>query len=1028
MAVYSKILALLNGIPQTLDLADSSNALGVFNLQLLGSTSGYIQHQASATTTSYSLIWPSAQAGGSNYVLTNDGLGNLSWAVAAGTGANTFLSNLSNPVAINQDLLPDATTNNRSIGNSGALWYGVNSKNSFLFGSTSGYIQQSVPAVTTSYSLVWPSAQAASSGYALINDGSGNLSWAPAASALVFSDSLVNNSGTVTLVNDSASPGASQYYGTNGSSVLGYYSLPVSGINQLTGDVTAGPGTGSQAASLVATSNATLTTLSALTTASALAMVGTITSGTWNGTTVAIAHGGTGTTTAPTQYGVIYAASGTAYASTAAGTAGYALVANSGSAPTFQVLGIGGGGTGQTTATAAFGALSPLTTKGDILTYGTSNIRQAVPSDNGALVPDSTQTSGWRSASYLTGLNGKPIKQYIEYADFENNSTTGWTLGTIGTLTNGLPTGTPTFGSGTSGNLSIATTSSSIEGAYSLNYVSSAATTQGDMVASSAYTIDAEDQAKVLTVKFYYKAASGAANCNFSGTSSNSFAWAIYDVTNSSWLTSAGNFNLVQSSGCGYVTGTCQTNATTSQIRLVVYNANATSGAATITLDGFYVGPQTAPMGPAMSDWQTYNLTIGAVTTPPTLGTNTNTAYYRRVGDSLEISYVLSQTSAGTSGSGTYLFPLPSGLSIDTTKVTVSTAAIGAGGNVVGNGQISSTTSANAATAYTGVDVIPYNTTNLQLISAVASAGQTSPVGSAFFGLAGSTIYCSFSALIPIVGWSSNTSMSSDTDTRVVAASVKGLSSATLTSSTAISFSSVTYDTHGVFSSNTYTAPVSGYYRVTFSGLYLSGSTTDIILFKNGAGVIYMGSVTTTTRISVSGTVKCNAGDLLTIRTDSTVTAADATNVYAFFERLSGPAVVAATESVNARYTDTSGGTIGTSAAVYKYQIQSFDSHNAYSTSTGLYTVPVSGKYLVSGALGTAVVAANQIIYIYHNGSAYSAAQTISSGSANYYVSVTDEVNCLAGDTLAIYALSGTSTTAITSAGYNKFVVTRVGN
>jgi hypothetical protein len=85
-----------------------------------------------------------------------------------------------------------------------------------------------------------------------------------APTALVFSDSLVNSSGTVTLINDSATPAASSYYGTNGSSVLGYHTLPVSGINQLTGDVIAGPGTGSQVASLVATSNSTLVTLSAL--------------------------------------------------------------------------------------------------------------------------------------------------------------------------------------------------------------------------------------------------------------------------------------------------------------------------------------------------------------------------------------------------------------------------------------------------------------------------------------------------------------------------------------------------------------------------------------------------------------------------------------------------------------------------------------------------------------------------------------------------------------------------------------------
>ena len=45
-------------------------------------------------------------------------------------------------------------------------------------------------------------------------------------SALTFADSLSNSGGTVTLANDSATPGASQYYGTDSSSVLGYHSLP----------------------------------------------------------------------------------------------------------------------------------------------------------------------------------------------------------------------------------------------------------------------------------------------------------------------------------------------------------------------------------------------------------------------------------------------------------------------------------------------------------------------------------------------------------------------------------------------------------------------------------------------------------------------------------------------------------------------------------------------------------------------------------------------------------------------------------
>lgn len=103
----------------------------------------------------------------------------------------------------------------------------------------------------------------------------------------------------------------------NGKQASGNY------ITALTGDVTAS-GPGSSAASLVATTNATLTTLSGLTTAASLVTVGTITTGTWNATAIAIAHGGTG----------------------------------------------------QTAKTAAYDALSPTTTLGDIeYNNGTNNVR-----------------------------------------------------------------------------------------------------------------------------------------------------------------------------------------------------------------------------------------------------------------------------------------------------------------------------------------------------------------------------------------------------------------------------------------------------------------------------------------------------------------------------------------------------------------------------------------------------------------------------------------------------------------------------
>jgi len=62
---------------------------------------------------------------------------------------------------------------------------------------------------------------------------------------------------------------------------------------------------------------------------------------------------------------------------------------------------IANGGTGQTTAVNAFDALSPTTTKGDLIVFnGTDNVRVAVGADTFALVADSTAATGvkWAAA------------------------------------------------------------------------------------------------------------------------------------------------------------------------------------------------------------------------------------------------------------------------------------------------------------------------------------------------------------------------------------------------------------------------------------------------------------------------------------------------------------------------------------------------------------------------------------------------------------------------------------------------------
>lgn len=77
------------------------------------------------------------------------------------------------------------------------------------------------------------------------------------------------------------------------------------------------------------------------------------------------------------------------------------------SQPTFPDLTgtvtIGQGGTGKNSATAAFGALSPLTTKGDLLAFDTGNNRLPIGADGQVLTADSTQSLGIKWATPTTG-------------------------------------------------------------------------------------------------------------------------------------------------------------------------------------------------------------------------------------------------------------------------------------------------------------------------------------------------------------------------------------------------------------------------------------------------------------------------------------------------------------------------------------------------------------------------------------------------------------------------------------------------
>lgn len=85
------------------------------------------------------------------------------------------------------------------------------------------------------------------------------------------------------------------------------------------------------------------------------------------------------------------------------------------------VVAIANGGTGQTTQTAAFDALAPTTTKGDLIVYNsTDNVRLAVGADNLVLTADSAQATGvkWAAVAGTVTVSNDTTTATNEYPLF----------------------------------------------------------------------------------------------------------------------------------------------------------------------------------------------------------------------------------------------------------------------------------------------------------------------------------------------------------------------------------------------------------------------------------------------------------------------------------------------------------------------------------------------------------------------------------------------------------------------------------
>lgn len=649
---------------------------------------------------------------------------------------------------------------------------------------------------------------------------------------------------------------------------------------------------------------------------------------------------------------------------------------------------------------------------GDSGSGGTKGLVPAPASGDAAatkfLKADGTWTTV--SASGGGGIN------YITNPGAETN-TNGWATYADAAAT------TPVDGTGGSPSETwTRSTSSPLRDTGSFLLTKGASNRQGDGV-SYDFTIASADQAKVLTIGFEYLVSSGT-------YADGDLKLFLYDVTNAILIPVSGLSILNVNGTSAYKQiATFQTNSNSTSYRFIIHTTSTSASAYTLKFDNFSLGPASMTTGPPMTDWVTFSMVITAPTINPTkiASPDFDKAMWRRVGDSMEIywDYYAVAANAGNGGSGTYAFKIPAGYTIDTSKVTTNVNQT----NHMGSGSL-------FAGSNNGACIVSYTDTTHLGVACIDGANTLNYVGSAYGGIDSAQIGYSFHAKIPIVGWSSNVAMSNDADARVVAAYVGCASNCATDNTTNTPFDTVIYDTHGAYSAGAYTVPVPGKYSVTFNARAASGSGT-IYVVKSGSNYGYIGTVPSGAGTITGGlVVSAIAGDTISVRADTATTWSGNSPFLTAMSifRLSGPAQVAATESVNARYHSSSTTLSSGTFADIVYTTKDYDSHNAYSSAT--YTIPTSGKYQVNAGilLTAATTAANQLvqIQILKNGSVYSGPNEMyytSSSSKPIGLTITDLIPCVAGDTIKVQAASAGTTPSITASTTQNYIsLSRSGN
>jgi hypothetical protein len=345
------------------------------------------------------------------------------------------------------------------------------------------------------------------------------------------------------------------------------------------------------------------------------------------------------------------------------------------------------------------------------------------------------------------GTGGNGGINHISNSDAETNAS-GWA--TYADAASALPVD----GTGGSANITIArSTSSPLRGTASFLITKDAANRQGQGT-SFDFSIDRADASRNVTVSFDYSTSG-----TFVAGDSSDLRVYLYDVTNSALIYANGLYGETIKAGSGRYSATFGLSSSTSY-RLILHVATTSAAAWTFKFDNVKVSPVEEVQGAIVSDWRPFTLSVTATSANPTKGTIVrDEARYRRVGDSVEIEWHYRQNAAGANGTGDYLFNLPSGLQIDTSKLSIALGSSDAS-PAVGTGGWNNATDENFQ-----IRLVPHSTTALRAYYQNTSSAPTVIGSGAGFGSTNWSM--SFRARVPILGWSSNVTIASSSTFRV---------------------------------------------------------------------------------------------------------------------------------------------------------------------------------------------------------------------------------------------------------------------